>query len=169
MSVPAAAAGAAIAFGGLAASAANQSVQIVATGAGCTSAFCFVPSTVNATQGDAVTWTNTTTAPHTVTRCDTTNCAGQDGGTGSDTFGSPGNIAPGGGTYQHTFVGAGTYFYYCAVHGYAVMHGEVVAATAPPTPEAPTAGLLVVAAGGVLGVAIAVRRRRHRASPEPSD
>jgi plastocyanin len=109
-------------------------VQIVNSGGTCTSSFCFQPPVQTAAAGDTVTWTNGTFAPHTVTRCDTTSCSGQGPGTGADTLGSPPpNIAPNGGTYAHTFSGAGTYFYFCAIHGYATMHGEVNVAAAPTT------------------------------------
>jgi len=168
--VAAAAVGAAIAIGGVAASAASQTVQIVASGtSGCTSLFCFVPSTANAASGDTITWSNGTGAPHTVTPCSAANCSGQGPGTGTDTWGSPGQISPSG-TYQHTFAGSGTYFYFCAVHGYSVMHGEVIVAAAPPanTPESPVSALLIIAGGAGLGAALAAAARRRRRHPTNS-
>ncbi|HKR98953.1 MAG TPA: plastocyanin/azurin family copper-binding protein, partial [Candidatus Dormibacteraeota bacterium] len=120
----AAVAGGAMAFGGIAAFAADQTVQIVAiNGTTCTSAFCFVPSSVSVNSGDTVTWNNSSPDMHTVARCDATNCSGQGPGTGADTLSSGGAIAALNGTYAHTFSGAGTYFYYCTIHGYSVMHG----------------------------------------------
>jgi plastocyanin len=161
---PAAAVGAAMVVGGVAASAAGEAVQIVTAGTNCASPFCFIPATVNAGQGDGVTWTNTTVDVHTVTRCTTGNCSGQDGESGGDTtFGSTAQIAASGGTYQHTFASPGTYFYYCAIHGYAVMHGEVAVAAAPPpsAPESVSSALLIVGGGAIAGGAIALAARRR--------
>lgn len=153
----------ALALGTISGAAANSTVQIVATGTSCTSAFCFVPSSLNGNSGDTVTWSNTTTAPHTVTRCDPSNCSGQGPGTGADTLDSGGSIAASGGTFQHTFHGAGTYFYYCAIHGYSVMHGEVTIASAPSTsvPESPfPAGIALGSAALVVALSLLWRRRR---------
>jgi hypothetical protein len=70
-----------------------------------------------------VVWKNTTQAPHTVSRCTVAAC-GVSGGTGKDPkFDSP--IIDPGKTFAFTFHGAGTYRYYCMVHGYAVMHGII--------------------------------------------
>lgn len=147
------------------ASAANQTVQIVAAGVNCSAIFCYVPAVQQSSQGDTVTWSNASPDVHTVTRCTAAACGGQDGGTGADTLDSGGNVAASTGTYNHTFNGAGTYYYYCALHGYSVMHGEVVVAAAPAAaaPEVPATALLVVAAGLVLGVAL-LRRRRSAAA-----
>ena len=166
--VPAAGIGAAIAFGGLAAAAANETVQIVAiNGTTCTSTFCFVPSTTNAAGGDTVTWNNSSPDFHTVTRCDATACLGQDAGTGSDTLGSPGMVSPLTGTYAHTFTGPGTYFYYCTVHGYSTMHGEVIVTATPvaTTPESPASALLIIVGGAAIGAGVAVVARRRRMRP----
>jgi LPXTG-motif cell wall-anchored protein len=75
-----------------------------------------------------------------VTRCDAPDCNGVGGGTGGDATFTSANIAAGGGsTFSHTFHGAGTYHYYCQVHGYFVMHGTItVLAATPPTTSAPT-------------------------------
>jgi plastocyanin len=112
-------------------------VSLVDAGtSGCASAHCYVPAATNITSDTQVTWTNTSTVGHTVTRCTPADCAGQDGGTGNDNgFGGKEHIAPGL-SYQFTFADPGTYFYFCRVHGYSVMHGEVIvtAATPPPTP-----------------------------------
>jgi plastocyanin len=112
-------------------------VSLVDAGtSGCASTHCYVPAATNITSDTQVTWTNTSTVGHTVTRCTPADCAGQDGGTGNDNgFGGKEHIAPGL-SYQFTFADPGTYFYFCRVHGYSVMHGEVIvtAATPPPTP-----------------------------------
>jgi plastocyanin len=71
-----------------------------------------------------VVWKNLDSAPHDVTRCDVSNC-GIGGGTGTDTgFGSP--IFFNGEKYVFVFQGTGSYYYYCAIHGYAAMHGKVI-------------------------------------------
>ena len=86
--------------------------------------YCFKPPTLTVNKGTKVVWTNTTGAPHTVTRCTMSACQ-VNGGTGKQTkFGSPTTIAPHK-TYAFTFTLAGTYRYYCKVHGYSVMHGTI--------------------------------------------
>jgi len=150
---------AAVGLGGLPASAAAETVQIVAAGPNCTAVFCYVPAVQQSAQGDTVTWSNSSPDIHTVTRCTAAACSGQDGGTGADTLDSGGNIAAGG-TYGHRFTGSGTYFYYCAIHGYSVMHGEVVVtAPAASTPEVPYPGLLLAASGAAVGLVLRWRRR----------
>ena len=141
-----------LAGGGLSSAAGTTvNVHIVA----CSGAYCFQPTPANATSGDTVTFTNMTGVPHTVSRCDAADCAGQGPGSGADSFGSASTVSAGGVT-SHQFSGAGTYFYYCMIHGYAVMHGVVnvaAAATQPPTsPSAtPTASAKPVpAAGGAI-------------------
>ena len=102
------------------------SVKIVA-GSTCKPAaeFCFKPSLASVAPGTRVTWINKTLTVHTVTRCSSTACAGNSGGTGTDGgFGSAGTIASNA-KYSFTFHGAGTYVYYCQIHGYALMHGTI--------------------------------------------
>jgi plastocyanin len=62
----------------------------------------FVPDTLTVAAGTTVTWTNTGTAPHTVT---------------SDTnaWTDSGQIT-GGKDFKHTFTTAGTYKYHCTIH-----------------------------------------------------
>jgi plastocyanin len=111
--------------------------------AGCTGTiFCYVPPTVTVSSGDTVTWTNQSGAPHTVTRCDPSACNGTDGGTGADPAFDI-SVASGNGTaVNQTFNGAGTYNYYCRIHGFAVMHGTVTVQgqTADTSPATPAAG-----------------------------
>jgi plastocyanin len=97
--------------------------------------------------GDAVNWTDNTVVSHTVTRCgaapgqNDSGCpaigATGNNGSSSDQFNSP-PLAANGGTYSHTFSGAGSYTYYCTIHGYSVMHGTVTvnAAATSATPAA---------------------------------
>jgi plastocyanin len=99
----------------------------IVTGRACVPAaeFCFSPATKSIAPGTRVTWKNATITIHTVSRCSAAVCSGASGGTGTDTgFGSPGTIASGG-KYSFVFHGAGTYVYYCMIHGYAVMHGTI--------------------------------------------
>jgi plastocyanin len=115
-------------------------------GASCSgSAFCFAPSAVTVPSGDTVTWTNQSAATHTVTRCNPAACNGTDGGTGTDPAFDHQGIAPSGSASQQ-FTGAGTYNYYCTIHGFAVMHGTVTVqgqagptTTAAQTPTSTTA------------------------------
>src|SRR5882757_9473923 len=74
-------------------------------------AFCFTPSTLTITDGDTVTWSNTSGAEHIVGRCDPASCNGAGGGTGTDAGFTSGDV-PIGATYSHTFHGAGTYTYF---------------------------------------------------------
>ncbi len=78
-------------------------------------AFSPTPDTVTA--GMTVTWTNNDPFTHTVTYA-----------SGPDSSFDSGNI-PSGGTYQHTFMKAGTYVYYCKIHGTpsSGMRGTIVA------------------------------------------
>jgi plastocyanin len=63
--------------------------------------FGFNPATLTVKAGTTVTWTNTGSAPHTVTADD-----------GSFDSGS----LNGGATFQQTFAKAGTYAYHCKIH-----------------------------------------------------
>lgn len=100
-------------------------------------AFCFTPPTLTITDGDTVTWTNSSGTDHFVGRCDPASCDGASGGTGTGaTFGS--STISDGSTFSHTFHGAGTYTYFCAIHGYAAMHGMIVVNAAPSTTAATT-------------------------------
>ncbi len=68
--------------------------------------FGFNPTTITITVGTTVTWTNTTSAPHTVT---------SDDGTSFDsTINTP--ISANGGTFSFTFTKAGTFAYHCQIH-----------------------------------------------------
>ena len=62
--------------------------------------FGFNPRTLEVSAGTQVDWTNTGVAPHTVTF---------DDGEGS-------GVLDGGGTFQRTFDGAGTFDYLCTIH-----------------------------------------------------
>jgi plastocyanin len=122
------------AFAGPAASAQTATTTVVIKFAECGVGiyFCYVPSPATVSAGDTVVWTDQSGfGPHTVTRCDPQVCAGQDGGTGSD---SPLDGRVGlDQDFSHTFNGPGTYFYYCRIHGYALMHGTVTVAAADTT------------------------------------
>jgi plastocyanin len=122
-----------------------------------TDKYHFVPASINVTVGDTVHWQNKSDAPHTVSS-----------DTGSDLNGS---IDANTGSYDKTFDAAGTWKYHCNIHTY--MHGTVVVSEAgvvpPPTDTVvgqsgggsdglPFAWLLVVAAGGLLGGLLVLRR-----------
>jgi plastocyanin len=101
----------------------TKTVTITSSGCGGGAIFCYAPATLTVQPGTSVVWKNTTGAPHTVSRCTVAAC-GVSGGTGTDpNLGSP-TINPGQ-TYTFTFHGAGTYRYYCQIHGYATMHGII--------------------------------------------
>jgi plastocyanin len=85
--------------------------------------YCFKPGPLTVKRGTKVVWKNMTIAPHTVTRCTAAMC-GVSGGTGKQAgFHSP-TINPGK-AYAFKFTKPGTYRYFCAVHGYSVMHGTI--------------------------------------------
>jgi plastocyanin len=110
--------------GGAAGRAAARTVAVgIQNGGACGQEFCFSPQTLTVTSGTTVTWSNATSADHTVTRCTTAACP-VGPGTGSDAaFGS--GLLGAGQTFSATFHGLGTYNYYCQIHGYTVMHGTV--------------------------------------------
>jgi len=89
--------------------------------AGGGSGFCFTPESAVATTGKVVTWVNSSRANHTVTSCTVAVCG----------VASPGDafslaIGPAfGDNNSFTFASAGTYTYYCKVHGYSAMHGTI--------------------------------------------
>ena len=124
-------------IGGFApAQAASGAVTIAGFGmTGCTNTYCYQPSSLTVAPGTQVTWTNTSSANHTVTRCTPSMCNNNGGGTGSDN-GLDASV-PAGGRASFTFNGPGTYIYYCTVHGYSVMNGQVTVSGTPPTPTPP--------------------------------
>jgi plastocyanin len=80
--------------------AAGNAVRMVSTGSG----FAFSPKSLTVPVGTKVTWTNSTTAPHTSTSDDS-----------SAVKWDSGQIQQGG-TFSFTFTKAGTYTYHCNVH-----------------------------------------------------
>lgn len=73
--------------------------------------FTFSPATITIKKGGTVTWTNSDSAPHTVT---------------SDTGAFASQTLSQGGSYSHTFSTTGTFTYHCSIHP--TMHGTVVVA-----------------------------------------
>ena len=79
--------------------------------------FKFAPATVTIKKGGSVTWTNLDSAPHDVTATDA-----------SWKSGDAGNMTTGA-TYTKMFDAAGTFAYYCTLHGTSAgagMAGKVV-------------------------------------------
>ena len=68
--------------------------------------FAFSPATITIKVGTTITWTNTTSAPHTVTS--------DDGTTFDSGINNP--IGANGGTFSFTFTRAGTFTYHCQIH-----------------------------------------------------
>jgi plastocyanin len=87
--------------------------------------FCFSPESVTVAVGSAVTWTNETGVQHTTSSCTASACPGAPANTGSQTFSNPMGAANGS-TESVTFTSAGTYTYYCMIHGYVAMHGTII-------------------------------------------
>jgi plastocyanin len=102
----------------------SSTVTISSTGCSGT-LYCFKPGTLTITDGATVVWSNSTSAPHTVTRCTAAACSGNGPGSGTDSSFTTGSIAATSGSFSHTFHGTGTYNYYCQVHGFTVMHGTI--------------------------------------------
>jgi plastocyanin len=132
--------------------AATQNVTIQGTSS---ADFAYVPASTSVNAGDTVHWMSSSTVGHTVTRCDNTCPVGSGSGTSPATFNS--GAVPAGGSFDQVFNSAGTYNYYCAFHGYDVMHGTVTvaapaaaapAATPSPTPSSSTARRLPPAGAG---------------------
>jgi plastocyanin len=96
--------------------AANASVRITESN----NRYSFGPAKVFVNVGQAVTWTNGSDAPHTVTSNSGTELASS-------------NINAGG-TFSHTFNSTGTFAYHCTIHTY--MKGSVVVLAAGVTPPA---------------------------------
>ncbi len=104
--------------------------------------FCFEPSTISVDAGGTVTWVNRSGADHVIARCDASACSGTGPGTGTGRGPQAIDVPPG---QRASFVvaGAGTYNYYCTIHGFAAMHGSITVApvittTTPPTTTAST-------------------------------
>ena len=116
--IAAAAAACATSYGGSAPAAASPSqaslVPSAATGGDSTAIeikdLAFNPATVNVPSGSRVTWTNGDATAHTVTF--------------DDASADSGNLEPRS-SFDHTFVGAGTFAYHCSIHSF--MHGTVMA------------------------------------------
>src|SRR5580698_10536519 len=82
--------------------------------------FCFNPELATTETGIAVTWTDASGVAHVIAPCTPGACPGSPSSTGSNTF----DVAvPADGHGSFTFTSAGTYYYYCSIHGYAAMHG----------------------------------------------
>ncbi len=82
--------------------------------------FAFTPQTLTVKAGTTVTWTNSDSAPHTVTSADGISTSA------NTTSLFNGSVNPGQ-TFSYTFTKAGTYYYLCTIHrSQAGMHGEII-------------------------------------------
>jgi plastocyanin len=90
-----------------------------------TSMFCYNPSAIAVNPGDTVDWVNNSTAPQTITRCGPFTCSGNGPGGGGQSGPSSPTIDASGGTFSFTFTSAGTYNYFCAICGFAMMQGTI--------------------------------------------
>lgn len=121
----------------IAAVAANPSVAIDdATACMDGSQFCYRPAALSVAAGTSVTVTNSSMAPHSLTRCTVSACGSGNTGNGSQSF-DTGTLSPGS-SGQVTLTQPGTYVYYCTVHGYSVMHGTFTVTAASASPSSPT-------------------------------
>ena len=102
-----------------------------------TSMFCYNPSSLAVNAGDTVTWVNDSTAPQTVTRCGPSKCSGNGPGDGGQTGPSSPTINASGNSFSFTFTSPGTYNYFCAICGYAMIQGSI---TVDPATTATIAG-----------------------------
>jgi len=159
---------------------------ITITSGGCSgggSSYCFNPESASGTTGSAVTWTNQSGVDHTATLCTSGACPGAPASSSScDSF----NVSVGSGSSgTHTFSNQGTCYYYCTIHGYALMHGKIVLTGAPTSPSAtptpstsgaspsspstggapgPLGGAAIILGLALLTLTAITRRRRRRRS-----
>ena len=166
-------------------SAAASTVITITTGAcsGGGSTYCFSPESATVPAGTPVTWTNMSGVAHTATVCTSSACPGAPASTGTDMF-NVSIAAPNNSTGSFTFASPGTYYYYCTIHGYTAMHGTITVTSAasapasagasptsaaagsttttPATGAAPPITGLLIAAGGVLALLLALSLRLRR-------
>jgi plastocyanin len=121
----------------------TTSTKITVLSGGCSgggTAFCFKPESASVGVGSSVVWTNMTGVGHTASTCTSAACPGAPANTGSNTF-SVTIGAPNGSAGSFTFTSAGTYTFYCMIHGYVAMHGKITVVAAPKlTSFAPASG-----------------------------
>jgi LPXTG-motif cell wall-anchored protein len=102
----------------------------------------YSPASVTISAGDTVTWTNNGAAPHTVTA---------DNGSFDSSPNCPADTdacLQGGDTYSHTFSSAGTFGYFCKVHGQSMSGTVVVQGGGGGTEPGPSGTLPNTGAGG---------------------
>lgn len=117
-----------------AATATTASITIVAGScAGGGFEFCFKPESLSVAVGTTVVWKNQTGIGHTTSSCTSAACPGAPVNTGSNTWSKP-IAAAAGSTASFTFTSAGTYTYYCMIHGYAAMHGKIIVGNSGTAP-----------------------------------
>lgn len=100
--------------------------------------YCYSPEEALGAVGVPVEWVNVdTTTSHTVAGCTSAFCQGSPLSTAAWPCGTL-SVKNSGGTASCTFTTAGKYYYYCTLHGYLQMHGEITITGSGPTPT-PTA------------------------------
>jgi plastocyanin len=98
--------------------------------------YCFSPEGPTVQIGAQVSFVDHSGVAHEVVPCTPSACPGSPPSTGTQHFDV---IVPANGQGSLTFTSAGTYYYYCSLHGYAAMHGRITVttpATPPPSPSA---------------------------------
>ncbi len=115
--------------------------------------FSYSPSVLNVTVGDTIVFRATGGEPHSAVNEPT-----------SSLVFNTGELVPGQSSSPILATTAGSFDYYCGIHGRSMTGRIVVTDAVPPVvPESPWAVALGVSAAGVLALA-AARRRRGRAA-----
>jgi plastocyanin len=100
--------------------------------------YCYSPEDPTISMGSSVEWINNDAVTHNVAQCPSASiCPGAPNASSGWTCGTL-SVKLDGGTASCTFNTAGKYYYYCSLHGWSAMHGEITVTGTPPTPT-PTA------------------------------
>jgi plastocyanin len=135
-----AAAAASVIFGIAVVGTANATSMVITITSGTCSgggtSYCFNPEGSTVQIGAHVSFVDHSGVAHEVVSCTPSACPGSPPSTGPQHF----DVSlPANGQGSLTFTSAGTYYYYCSLHGYAAMHGRITVttpATPPPSPSA---------------------------------
>lgn len=99
--------------------------------------YCYSPESIDTSPGLSVVWVNNDAIGHNVAPCSPSVCNGA-AATNWPCAAKISLAANGGTSAACTFTTPGTYWYYCSLHGWAAMHGEIIIKGSTPTPT-PTA------------------------------